>query len=109
MALRMSQSLGYLMVNYRDRKRYHLHDLFLLPPDRQRLATLLMSEVYTHIFSYQENFILTYYRYYQAETSAKSYFVILSIVKDFVFTCSHEILRSLRSLRMTGEGTLAEA
>jgi hypothetical protein len=36
----------YLMVNYRDGKRYHLHDLFLLSPDRQRLATLLMSEAH---------------------------------------------------------------
>jgi len=44
----------------------------------------------------------------QAETSAKSRFVILSEAKDLVFPCSYEILRSLRSLRMTGKGTFAE-
>jgi hypothetical protein len=44
----------------------------------------------------------------QIETSAKSHFVILSAAKDLVFTCSDEILQSLRSLRMTGEGTFTE-
>jgi hypothetical protein len=42
------------------------------------------------------------------ETSTNSHFVILSAAKDLVFTCSYEILRSLRSLRMTGEGTFPE-
>ncbi len=45
---------------------------------------------------------------YQAETSAKSHFVILSAAKDLVSPHSYEILRSLRSLRMTGKGTFAE-
>jgi hypothetical protein len=44
----------------------------------------------------------------QLETSAKSHFVILSGAKDLVLLGSYEILRSLRSLRMTGEGTFAE-
>jgi len=44
----------------------------------------------------------------QIETSADSHFVILSEAKDLVFPCSYEILRSLRSLRMTSEGTFAE-
>jgi hypothetical protein len=46
---------------------------------------------------------------YQSETSAKSHFVILSPAKDLVFARSYEILRSLRSLRMPGKGTFAEA
>jgi hypothetical protein len=45
---------------------------------------------------------------YQVETSVKCHFVILSEAKDLVFTPSYEILRSLCSLRMTGEGTFAE-
>src|SRR5512139_1409394 len=45
---------------------------------------------------------------YQGETSAKSHFVVLSEAKDLVFSCSYEILRSLRALRMTSEGTFAE-
>ena len=36
----------YLMVNDQNGQLYHLPDLFLLSPDRQRLATLLMSEAY---------------------------------------------------------------
>jgi len=42
------------------------------------------------------------------EPSVNSYFVILSAAKDLILTCSYEILRSLRFLRMTGEGTFAE-
>ncbi len=42
------------------------------------------------------------------ETSAKIHIVILSAAKDLVFSRTYEILRSLRSLRMTGEGTFAE-
>jgi hypothetical protein len=42
------------------------------------------------------------------ESLTKSYFVILSGVKDLVFCRTYEILRSRRSLRMTGEGTGAE-
>jgi hypothetical protein len=42
------------------------------------------------------------------EIAANSHFVILSVAKDLVFPCSYEILRSLRSLRMTGEGIFAE-
>jgi hypothetical protein len=45
---------------------------------------------------------------YQIETSAKDYFVILSVAKDLAFPRSYEIFRSLRSLRMIGKGTLAE-
>ena len=44
----------------------------------------------------------------QLETSAKIHFVILSVAKDLVFPRIYEILRSLRFLRMTGEGTFAE-
>jgi hypothetical protein len=44
----------------------------------------------------------------QLETSAKYHFVILSQAKDLVFTRAYKILRSLCSLRMTGEGTFAE-
>jgi hypothetical protein len=44
----------------------------------------------------------------QVETSAKTHFVILSAAKDLVLTCNYEILRSLRSLRMTGKETFAE-
>ena len=44
----------------------------------------------------------------QIGTFADSHLVILSKAKDLVFPCSYEILRSLRSLRMTGEGTFAE-
>jgi hypothetical protein len=44
----------------------------------------------------------------QVETSGKCHFVILSEAKDLVFTHSYEILRSLCSLRMTGERTFAE-
>ena len=44
----------------------------------------------------------------QIETSAKSHFVILSAAKDLMFPHTSEILRSLRSLRMTGAGTFAE-
>jgi hypothetical protein len=40
------------------------------------------------------------------ETSAKSNFVIRSEANDLVFPCIYEILRSLRSLRMTKVGTL---
>ena len=40
--------------------------------------------------------------FYQVESSTKTHFVILSEAKDLVFTCSYEILRSLRSLGMTG-------
>jgi hypothetical protein len=36
----------YLMVNDQNGQRYRLPDLFLLSPDRQRLATLLMSEAF---------------------------------------------------------------
>jgi hypothetical protein len=36
----------YLMVNDQNGQIYHLPDLFLLSPDRQRLATLLMSEAF---------------------------------------------------------------
>jgi hypothetical protein len=46
---------------------------------------------------------------FKVETSAESYFVILSGAKDLVFSRIDEILRSLRSLRMTDEGTFAEA
>jgi hypothetical protein len=45
---------------------------------------------------------------YQFENSAKSNFVTLSGAKDLVFSDTYEILRSLLSLRMTGQGTLAE-
>ena len=45
---------------------------------------------------------------YEVKTSANSHFVILSAAKDLVLPCIYEILRSLRSLRMTGEGTFAE-
>jgi hypothetical protein len=45
---------------------------------------------------------------FKVETSAKSHFVILSEAKDLVFSRTYEILRSLRSLRMTGAGTFAE-
>jgi hypothetical protein len=44
----------------------------------------------------------------QIETSAQSHFVILSGAKDLVFSRIYEILRSLRSIRMTSEGALAE-
>ncbi len=44
----------------------------------------------------------------ELESSSKSHFVILSEAKDLVFTYSYEILRSLRSLRMTKAGTFAE-
>jgi hypothetical protein len=44
----------------------------------------------------------------QLETSAKSHFVILSEAKDLVLCRFFEILRSLRSLRMTGNATFAE-
>ena len=37
-----------------------------------------------------------------------SQFVILSVAKDLVLPRIYEILRSLRSLRMTGEGPFAE-
>ena len=37
---------SYLMVNYQNGKPYPLHDLFLLSPDRQRLATVLNSEAH---------------------------------------------------------------
>ena len=37
---------GYLMVNCQNGKRYPLHDLFLLSPDRKRLATVLNSEAH---------------------------------------------------------------
>jgi hypothetical protein len=40
--------------------------------------------------------------------TAKSNFVIRSEVKDLVVTGIYEILRWLRSLRMTGVGTFAE-
>jgi len=49
--------------------------------------------------------IFPVYAYF--ETSTNSLFVILSEAKDLVFPCIYEILRSLRSLRMTGEGTFA--
>ncbi len=42
------------------------------------------------------------------ETSAKRFFVILSEAKDLVFIGNYEILRSLRSLRMTAGRTFAE-
>jgi hypothetical protein len=42
------------------------------------------------------------------ETSAKHHFVILSGAKDLVFSRGYEILRSLRSLRMTSKVTFAE-
>ena len=41
----------------------------------------------------------------KVESSAHSHFVILSGAKDLVFSRTYEILRSLRSLRMTGQGT----
>jgi hypothetical protein len=44
----------------------------------------------------------------EVETSAKHHFVILSGAKDLVFSRSYEILRSLRSLRMTSKVTYAE-
>jgi len=44
----------------------------------------------------------------ELETSARSLFVILSEAKDLVFTRNFEILRSLRSLRMTFERIFAE-
>jgi hypothetical protein len=37
---------AYLMVNYQNGNRHRLHDLFLLSPDRQRLATVLMCEAH---------------------------------------------------------------
>jgi len=37
------------------------------------------------------------------ETFAKKHFVILSGAKDLVFSRGYEILRSLRSLRMTSK------
>ena len=40
------EGADYLMVNDQNGQRYRLPDLFLLSPDRQRLATLLMSEAY---------------------------------------------------------------
>jgi hypothetical protein len=45
---------------------------------------------------------------FKVETSAKSHIVILSGANDLVSYCNYEILQSLRSLRMTGEGTFAE-
>jgi hypothetical protein len=45
---------------------------------------------------------------FRVETSANSHFVILSAAKDLAGTGSYEILPSLRSLRMTGDGTFAE-
>ncbi len=42
------------------------------------------------------------------EISAKSIFVILSEAKDLVFSISYEILRSLRSFRMTVLTAFAE-
>jgi hypothetical protein len=42
------------------------------------------------------------------ETSADSRFVILSEAKDLIFLRTFEILRSLRSLRMTRGGTFTE-
>jgi hypothetical protein len=45
---------------------------------------------------------------FEPKTSAKSLFVILSEAKDLVFTRNFEILRSLRSLRMTVERIFAE-
>jgi hypothetical protein len=45
---------------------------------------------------------------FEFETSAKYHFVILSEAKDLVFSRSHEILRSLRSLRMTIRVNFAE-
>jgi lipopolysaccharide/colanic/teichoic acid biosynthesis glycosyltransferase len=51
---------------------------------------------------------LPFEKWMHMETSANSHFVILSEAKDLVFPCSYEILRSLRSLRMTREGTFAE-
>jgi hypothetical protein len=44
----------------------------------------------------------------QIETPAKSHFVILSEAKYLVFSSLYEIIRSLRSLRMTGGGALTE-
>ena len=41
------------------------------------------------------------------EDSAQSHFVSLSEAKDLVFSRIYEILQSLRSLRMTGEGSFA--
>jgi hypothetical protein len=46
---------------------------------------------------------------FKVETSAKCDFVILSEAKDLLVTNIYEILRSLGSLRMTVEGTFAEA
>jgi hypothetical protein len=48
------------------------------------------------------------FRVNQFEAYAKSHIVILSEAKDLIFTCIYEILRLLRSLRMTGEGPFAE-
>jgi hypothetical protein len=44
----------------------------------------------------------------EPETSAKSHIVILSGANDLVSYYNYKILQSLRSLRMTGEGTFAE-
>jgi hypothetical protein len=41
------------------------------------------------------------------ETSAKTHCVILSEAKDLIFSRTYEILRSLRSLRMTSKGAFA--
>jgi hypothetical protein len=37
---------AYLMVNDQNGERYSLHDLFLLSPDRQRLATVTMFDAF---------------------------------------------------------------
>jgi hypothetical protein len=46
---------------------------------------------------------------FKVETSAKNNVVILSGAKDLIIYGTYEILQPLRSLRMTGEGTFAEA
>jgi hypothetical protein len=43
---------------------------------------------------------------FELENSARCHFGILSGEKNLVFSLSYEILRSLRSLRMTSEGTV---
>jgi hypothetical protein len=45
---------------------------------------------------------------FEPEAPGESHFVILSGAKDLAFSRSYEILWSLRSLRMTDEGTFPE-
>jgi hypothetical protein len=81
-------------------------------PDRGRnprpaeTYTLARREQNDYLISLMNNF--TSKQIFEFETSAKNRVVILSVAKDLVFTGSYEILRSLRSLRMTGERAFAE-